>query len=202
MTLRRIAALLPRPKAASRSTRWIQSRALARPLQGGIDGVAVVRLGARLALGEADGLAAGDIDSGQQDQLGRGREIVHGSSCGDDAESVALSQMARVQRVAPPSPSIQLARSRMPASPDFSGWNCVADSGPFSTAARNGVPYVAPRQRGLRERRLHVEQPLLRGERVHEVEALVLDAAEQPRALRRARPCSSPCAAARARRAR
>ena len=50
----------------------------------------------------------------------------------------------------------------MPASPDFSGWNCVAESGPFSTAARNGCAVVAPRERGLREGRLHVEQPLLR----------------------------------------
>ena len=35
---------------------------------------------------------------------------------------------------------IQLPSRRMPAAPLFSGWNCVADSGPFSTAARNGVP--------------------------------------------------------------
>src|SRR5699024_10011879 len=27
-----------------------------------------------------------------------------------------------------------------PASPDFSGWNCVADSAPFSTAATKGAP--------------------------------------------------------------
>ena len=27
-----------------------------------------------------------------------------------------------------------------PASPDFSGWNWVADSGPFSTAATNRSP--------------------------------------------------------------
>ena len=32
-----------------------------------------------------------------------------------------------------------------PASPDFSGWNWVADSGPFSTAATNRVAVRAPR---------------------------------------------------------
>ena len=45
--------------------------ALAREVERGVDGVAVVGLGAGLALREADGLAAGDIDSGQQDQFGR-----------------------------------------------------------------------------------------------------------------------------------
>ena len=34
----------------------------------------------------------------------------------------------------------QLDSSRMPGAPDFSGWNWVADSGPFSTAARKRVP--------------------------------------------------------------
>src|SRR5262249_60920139 len=39
--------------------------------------------------------------------------------------------------------SSQLASSAAPASPDFSGWNWVAHSGPFSTAATNGSPWVA-----------------------------------------------------------
>ena len=43
---------------------------LAREVERGVDGVAVVRLGARLALREAHRPAARDIDSGQQDQLG------------------------------------------------------------------------------------------------------------------------------------
>ena len=34
----------------------------------------------------------------------------------------------------------QRASSSAPASPDFSGWNWVADSGPFSTAAMNRSP--------------------------------------------------------------
>src|SRR5262249_60803913 len=37
----------------------------------------------------------------------------------------------------------QLASSAAPASPDFSGWNWVAHSGPFSPAATNGSPWVA-----------------------------------------------------------
>ena len=45
---------------------------------------------------------------------------------------------------------------------------------------------LGPGQPRLRERRLHVEQPLLRGERVHEVEALVLDAVEEHASPRRA----------------
>ena len=36
----------------------------------------------------------------------------------------------------------QLSSSEAPASPDFSGWNWVAESGPFSTAATNrSAPY-------------------------------------------------------------
>ena len=41
------------------------------------------------------------------------------------------------------SPSTQFASSAAPASPLFSGWNCVADSGPSSTAARNRTWWVA-----------------------------------------------------------
>src|SRR6476469_1871158 len=39
--------------------------------------------------------------------------------------------------------SIQLRSRCAPASPDFSGWNCVAHSGPFSTAATKGSPCSA-----------------------------------------------------------
>src|SRR5262249_52470279 len=42
-----------------------------------------------------------------------------------------------------PSAPIQLASNSAPASPLFSGWNWVADSGPSSTAARNGTWWVA-----------------------------------------------------------
>ena len=53
-------------------------RALPCPLQRGIDRIAVAGLGARFALREADGLTVCDVDRGEEDQLGRGREIVHG----------------------------------------------------------------------------------------------------------------------------
>ena len=39
-----------------------------------------------------------------------------------------------------PSISTQLRSRASPASADFSGWNCVAQSGPSSTAATTGVP--------------------------------------------------------------
>lgn len=42
----------------------------------------------------------------------------------------------------------QLASKAAPASPDFSGWNWVALSGPFSTAATNGPPWSAQVTRG------------------------------------------------------
>lgn len=37
----------------------------------------------------------------------------------------------------------QFRSSWAPASPDFSGWNCVAQSGPFSTAATKSSPWFA-----------------------------------------------------------
>ncbi len=76
--------------------------------------VAVGRLGSRRALDEPDGLAAGDVDGGQQ-----GEPLAH-----------LISSSQFVSRAAP-------------ASPDFSGWNCVAQSAPSSTAARNGWPCSA-----------------------------------------------------------
>ena len=61
-------ALLPRPNAASRSTRWIHSAPWSAQSIGRVDGIAVVRLGARLTLRQADGLAAGDVDGRKQHQ--------------------------------------------------------------------------------------------------------------------------------------
>src|SRR5262249_55006104 len=46
----------------------------------------------------------------------------------------------REAHVSVPSPFVS---SAAPAAPDFSGWNWVAVSGPFSTAARNGPPWLA-----------------------------------------------------------
>jgi hypothetical protein len=42
-----------------------------------------------------------------------------------------------------------LAKRVRPALPDFSGWNWVADSGPFSTAATNLDPYSAQETLGF-----------------------------------------------------
>ena len=75
MTLRRMPALLPRPNAASRSTRWIHCAPCRAHVEGRVDGVAVARLGAGLALGEPDGLPVGDVDGGEQNQFGPGGEV-------------------------------------------------------------------------------------------------------------------------------
>src|SRR5699024_10988628 len=50
----------------------------------------------------------------------------------------AVGQTAH--RAPPGSVATQLASSRAPTSPDFSGWNWVAESGPSSTAATNRSP--------------------------------------------------------------
>jgi hypothetical protein len=46
----------------------------------------------------------------------------------------------------------QLASSAVPTSPDFSGWNWVAHSGPFSTAAMNRSPWQAQLTSGCTSR--------------------------------------------------
>ena len=99
-----------------------------------------------------------------------------------------------------PRVATQVASRCAPASPDFSGWNWVATSGPFSTAATNGSPCVAQVTSGVRSVSL-VGRSSQRRTRVgvHEVEALVLDARRTARAARAPRRCSTPCAAARAR---
>jgi len=48
-----------------------------RPLGGRIHRVAVAGLAARLALGEAHGLAVGHIDRGKEDESGRAEKIGH-----------------------------------------------------------------------------------------------------------------------------
>ena len=77
-------------------------------------------------------------------------------------------------------PSTQLRSSRAPASPDFSGWNWVAHSGPFSTAATNRSP---PCSAQVHQRRAGAavgdQLPVADAVGVHEVEPLVLDAGEQ-----------------------
>ena len=76
------------------------------------------------------------------------------------------------------------ASSVAPASPDFSGWNWVAHSGPFSTAATNRCAVLGPGdQRGAGAVVGH-QLPAPYGVGVHEVEPLVLDAGEQRRCRR------------------
>jgi len=53
---------------------------LLHPLFGSLDRVAVGRLGSGFALSESDSFPAGNINGGQQDQLGRLRELVHKKS--------------------------------------------------------------------------------------------------------------------------
>ncbi len=95
------------------------------PAPRGGDRVAVHPLGAGDALGELDRAPLGDVDGGQQLQVG-GHRL-----------------------------PIQLRSRAAPASPDFSGWNWVAESGPFSTAATNrSPPCSAQWTRGSRVRPL------------------------------------------------
>ena len=129
--------------------------ALLLPGEGRVQRVAELSAGAGHALDQLDRPAVGDVDGGEQLQPGP-----------------AHSDLT------------QFSRSWAPASPDFSGWNWVADSGPFSTAATKSAAVRRPRDDGgdHGERAHRVERPSLRGIRVHEVEPLVLDAGEQPRA--------------------
>ena len=77
----------------------------------------------------------------------------------------------------PPAATASRASSAagVPASPDFSGWNWVAHSGPCSTAATNlSPPYSRPRDLGAaRAPAARRQHPVAQAVRVHEVEALV-----------------------------
>src|SRR5664279_570319 len=83
------------------------------PRQCGRERLAIVRLGARLALDEAHRLPTRDIDGRQQ--LKRRHDSV----------------------------SNQFSSKCAPASPDFSGWNWVPDTNPSSTAATKRTPCSA-----------------------------------------------------------
>ena len=148
-------------------------RARLLPAQRGLDRVAEALLRAGHALHQLDGLAAGDVDGGQ---AARG-----GTSGASQSWSTRLST--------------QLRSSAAPASPDFSGWNWVAHSGPFSTAATNrSPPCSAQVTSGDAGAVVGDQGPGAHGVGVHEVEPLVLDAGEQRASRRARRRCSSPCA--------
>ena len=145
-------------------------RTLVGPLVRGVDRVAVVRLGARLTLGEPHRLASGDVHRGQQRQGRDGGELAHGSlSVHIDGRGAGRSECRHamivrrhkhhiVLRTTSPagqpravySVRSQLPRSARPALPDFSGWNCVEVSGPFSTAATKRSPCSLHVTRGAR----------------------------------------------------
>ena len=94
------------------------------PGTGGLKRRTVIGFGTGFALAQAHGLAIAYIDGGQQSQR-------HKKSL----SSVTYTQfeLPRQRELhAFYSVAIQFLRSWEPASPDFSGWNCVADSGPCS----------------------------------------------------------------------
>ena len=99
-------------------------RAVVLPGQRGVERSAVVGLAAGLALDQPDGQATGHVDGGQQFQLSHGRAPSRRRTAPCDGHSVPT----------------QVASRWAPASPDFSGWNWVADSAPRSMAATNGTP--------------------------------------------------------------
>ncbi len=76
------------------------------------------------------------------------------------------------------------AAAPAPASPDFSGWNWVAHSGPFSTAATNrSPPCVAQVTSGGTGPAVGAQGPVAHAVGVHEVEPLPLHPVEQRRAV-------------------
>ena len=65
-------AFEPRPKAASRSTRWSHSAPCSCHAQRGLERVAELAAGAGDALDELDGTAPDDVDGGQELEAGVG----------------------------------------------------------------------------------------------------------------------------------
>src|SRR5690606_15386709 len=87
-------------------------------------------------LGELHSLPTGDVHGGEQFEVGRHFWTPEGeplASAGAANERTGGAGSAQ-------SVATQLRSSAAPASPDFSGWNWVAQSGPFSTAATNRSP--------------------------------------------------------------
>ena len=139
--------LEPRPNAASRSTRWIHSAPWSCQRLRGLPGVAELAAGAGDTLHQLDGLPARDVDGGQELEAGG---VSHGSSVPLRLRVVRAGAGLRVPGHRDAwgvggghSEPTQLRSRWAPASPDFSGWNWVAHSGPFSTAATNGAPCSA-----------------------------------------------------------
>ena len=164
-------AFEPRPKAASRSTRWIHSAPPACQSRAATTGSPYEVSEPASPWTRRTAWPSATSTAGRSSSRGA-------------ASSVTGSPRSRGGHSVP----TQLRSSARPAGPDFSGWNCVAESGPFSTAAtnrslRSGVPAVRP---GYEGRGRRPAGSVGEGEgagrvRVDEVEALALDAAEEDR---------------------
>ena len=120
-------------------------RALLLPGQGRVQRVAELAAGAGHALDELDGPAVRDVDGGQQLEAG---SVSHGSSVPLRLRAIRAGagygwRSTGMRGARGHSDSTQFRSRWAPASPDFSGWNWVAHSGPFSTAATNGAPCSA-----------------------------------------------------------
>ena len=103
----------PPSRAASRSTTWIQRARGVEPARDRDRIVVVDGLLVVVAARETHDLARAQVDR---------RIEVHHTGTGLATASTKLASM------------------RIPTAPDFSGWNCVAQSGPISTAAANRRP--------------------------------------------------------------
>ena len=154
--------------------------AVALPGQRRVERVAVAGLGAGLALDEADRLAVGDVDGGQKG------EAHAGEGTGRGTLRTAAGHPADMSRAQPTTSRSQLPSTVAPASPDFSGWNWVADSAPFSTAATNSLAVLRPGHERRADRVRRLQLPAAHAVGVHEVEARPgLHAGEQRRPGRR-----------------
>ena len=139
--------LEPRPKAASRSTRWIHSAPWSCHACAASQGSPNSPPVPATPCDELDGPAARDVDGGQELEAG---SVSHGSSVPLRLRAIRTGAGLRMVEYRDArggdvghSDSTQLRSRWAPASPDFSGWNWVAHSGPFSTAATNGAPCSA-----------------------------------------------------------
>ena len=110
-------------------------RAVVLPLQRGVPGGRRTRSRYRPRPGQAHGLAVGDVDGGKHEG---GREDDH-----DGHLDVPRPGASRGIDGQPTTSRSQLRSTTAPASPDFSGWNWVAASAPFSTAATKSSPWWA-----------------------------------------------------------
>ncbi len=178
-------ALLPRPNAASRSTRWIQLAPASAHRRAAARGLTEHLLAARPALDQLNGLTAGDVDSGQQHQRTHQQTLSEmGASAGDAAEPVTGHSVPRRSLSA-----IVLAAT----SPGHSGAKQVRKAGPRPppdpTADRAPAGARPDRRRRVAEDPLTDAGHLLPERTVDETRLLIAAAHDSTRGSRRpARP--------------